>query len=334
MKIRRLDLENADSANIDSTLSGIASSHAEFGLPPIEHDIAHASEHPLLKIASYLVFAILTSLIFYFSYQVFFDDNKLSGSEIVGNALEDPMFWSAVAVGLLAQVIDGALGMAYGITASSFLLAVGASPAMASGATHLAEVFTTGVSGVSHLKMGNVNKKLFFSLLIPGILGALIGTYILGNIDGKALKPYISAYLLLMGLYVLSKAFGHIKPKREINIAKIAPLALFGSFMDTTGGGGWGPIVTTTLVGSGHDPRTTIGSVNFAEFFLTVTAAAALFSILDHTVWVIVAGLVVGGLFAAPFAAYITKHIKTKSLLILVGSLISFISIFNLYKAF
>lgn len=324
MKIRRLDLDNQD----------ISQPHIEFGLPPAEYDVTHAAEHPLLKIASYFVVAILTGLIFYFSYQVFFGDNKLSGTEIIGNALHDPMFWSAVAVGLLAQVIDGALGMAYGITASSFLLAVGASPAMASGATHLAEVFTTGVSGVSHLKMGNVNKKLFLSLLIPGIIGALVGTYILGNIDGKALKPFISAYLLLMGLYVLSKAFRHIKPKHEINTAKIAPLALFGSFMDTTGGGGWGPIVTTTLVGSGHDPRTTIGSVNFAEFFLTVTTAAALFSILDHTVWIIVAGLVVGGLFAAPFAAYITKHIKTKTLLILVGSLISVISLFNLYKTF
>ncbi len=324
MKIRRLDLDNQD----------ISQPHIELGLPPAEYDVTHAAEHPLLKIASYLVVAVLTGLIFYFSYQVFFGDNKLSGTEIIGNALRDPMFWSAVAVGLIAQVIDGALGMAYGITASSFLLAVGASPAMASGATHLAEVFTTGVSGVAHLKMGNVNKKLFFSLLIPGIIGALIGTYVLGNIDGKALKPYISAYLLIMGLYVLSKAFRHIRPKHEISTAKIAPLALFGSFMDTTGGGGWGPIVTTTLVGSGHDPRTTIGSVNFAEFFLTVTTAAALFSILDHTVWVIVAGLVVGGLFAAPFAAYITKHIKTKTLLILVGSLISVISLFNLYKAF
>lgn len=324
MKIRHLDLEDKD----------ISQPHIELGLPPAEFDITHASEHPLLKIAGHAIVAVLTSLILYFTYQVFFGDNILSGSEIISSALQNPIFWSAAAVGLVAQVIDGALGMAYGITASSFLLAVGASPAMASGATHLAEVFTTGVSGVAHLKMGNVNKKLFFSLLIPGIIGALFGTYILGSIDGKALKPYISAYLLLMGLYVLSKAFSHIRPRHEISTAKIAPLALFGSFMDTTGGGGWGPIVTTTLVGSGHDPRTTIGSVNFAEFFLTVTTAAALFSILDHTVWVIVAGLVVGGLFAAPFAAYITKHIKTKTLLILVGSLISLISIFNLYKAF
>ncbi len=324
MKIRHLDFEDKN----------ISQPHVELGLPPAEYGVTHASQHPVLKIASYIVVAVLTSLVFYFIYQVFLGENTLSGTEIVGNALNDPMFWSAVAVGLVAQIIDGALGMAYGITSSSFLLAVGASPAMASGATHLAEVFTTGVSGVAHLKMGNVNKKLFLSLLLPGIMGALLGTYILGHIDGKMLKPYISAYLLMMGLYVLSKAFRHIKARHEINTTKIVPLALFGSFMDTTGGGGWGPIVTTTLVGSGHDPRTTIGSVNFAEFFLTVTAAAALFSILDNSIWIIVSGLVVGGLFAAPFAAYITKHVKTKTLLILVGSLISLISVINLYKAF
>jgi uncharacterized membrane protein YfcA len=324
LKIRRLDLDD----------KVISQPHVELGLPPAEYDVTHAADHPLLRIASYVVVAVLTGLVVYFSYQIFLGENSLSGSEIISHALNDPMFWSAVAVGLVAQVIDGALGMAYGVTSSSFLLAVGATPAMASGATHLAEVFTTGVSGVSHLKMGNVNKKLFFSLLIPGIIGALIGAYVLGNIDGKALKPYISAYLLLMGLYVFSKAFRHIRPRHEINTAKVAPLALFGSFMDTTGGGGWGPIVTTSLVGSGHDPRTTIGSVNFAEFFLTVTVAASLFSILDQNVWIIVSGLVIGGLFAAPFAAYITKHLKTKTLLILVGSLISLISAFNLYKAF
>ena len=324
MKIRRLDLDNQP----------VNEEHAAFGIPPIEYDVTHASDHPLLRIASYLVFAVLIGLVLYLAYRLFLGGNVRSGSEIIADAIHDPMFWSAVLVGLIAQMIDGALGMAYGITSSSFLLAVGASPAMASGATHLAEVFTSGVSGVSHLKMGNVNKKLFFSLLIPGIVGGLIGTYILGSIDGKALKPYISLYLLMMGLYVLSKAFRHIKARYEINAAKIAPLALFGGLMDTTGGGGWGPIVTTSLVGSGHDPRTTIGSVNFAEFFLTVTVATALFSILDQSVWTIVAGLVIGGLFAAPFAAYITKHLKTKTLLILVGSLISLISVFNLYKSF
>jgi len=324
LKIRRLDLDD----------QSISQPHLEMGLPPAEYEVTHASDHPLLRAAAYLVVAVLTALVCYFVYRLFLDGNGRSGSEIVAEALCDPMFWSAVVVGLLAQVIDGALGMAYGVTSTSFLLAVGASPAMASGATHLAEVFTTGVSGVSHLKMGNVNKKLFFSLLIPGVIGGLIGTYILGNVDGKILKPFISAYLLLMGLYVLSKAFRHIRARREISSRKVVPLALFGSFMDTTGGGGWGPIVTTSLVGSGHDPRTTIGSVNFAEFFLTVTVAAALFSILDNSVWVIVSGLVIGGLFAAPFAAYITKRLQPKVLLILVGTLISLISGFNLIKAY
>jgi uncharacterized protein len=324
LKIRHLDLDDKI----------INPPHAELGLPPIEYEVTHAGDHPLLRIASYLVFAILTSLVCYFLYQLFLNGNERSGGEIIAEALRDPMFWSAAGVGLLAQVIDGALGMAYGVTATSFLLAVGASPAMASGATHLAEVFTTGVSGVSHLKMGNVNKRLFFSLLIPGIIGGLVGAYVLGNIDGKVLKPFISAYLMLMGIYVLSKAFRHIRAQREISAGKVVPLALFGSLMDTMGGGGWGPIVTTSLVGSGHDPRTTIGSVNFAEFFLTVTVAAALFSILDNSIWLIVAGLVTGGLFAAPLAAYLTKRLHAKVLLVLVGGLISAISAFNLYMAY
>jgi uncharacterized membrane protein YfcA len=269
----------------------------------------------------------------YLLFLLFGVEHERSATEIVRQTVHDPAFWSAFGVGLLAQIIDGALGMAYGVTASSFLLAAGATPLAASGATHLAEVFTTGISGVSHLRMGNVNKKLFLSLVIPGVIGGLVGTYVLGNIDGALLKPWISGYLLLMGLYVLARAFRkiilvhtHVRPTR------VVPLALFGSFMDTTGGGGWGPIVTTSLVGAGHDPRTTIGSVNFAEFFLTVTVSAAFFSILPASVWLTVAGLVLGGMFAAPFAAYVTRHVKTRYLLVLVGTLISGISIYNLHS--
>jgi uncharacterized membrane protein YfcA len=187
---------------------------------------------------------------------------------------------------------------------------------------------------VSHLKMGNVNKKLFFSLVIPGVTGGLIGTYVLGNIDGALLKPWISGYLLLMGLYVLVKAFRKIVlVKTDVRPSRVAPLALFGSFMDTTGGGGWGPIVTTSLVGAGHDPRTTIGSVNFAEFFLTVAVSAAFFSILEASIWLTVAGLVIGGMFAAPFAAYVTRHVKARYLMVLVGTLISGISGYTLYSS-
>lgn len=323
MKIRHLDLE-------DQTINP---EHAALGIPPVEYEVTHAGDHPLMKLVGYLVISLLLALISYFAYRIFGGNGVAGGMDLIQNALNDPMFWSAFAVGLIAQVIDGALGMAYGITSSSFLLAFGVSPAMASGATHLAEVFTTGVSGVSHLKMGNVNKKLFLSLLVPGIFGALIGTYILSSIDGKTLKPFISLYLCVMGIYVFSKAFRHIQSKSEINARKVAPLALFGGFMDTTGGGGWGPIVTTTLVSAGHDPKMTIGSVNLAEFFLTITTAAAFFAILDNTVWLLVAGLALGGLFAAPFAAFITKHLKTKMLLMMVGGLITLISLFNIYKA-
>jgi hypothetical protein len=306
--------------------------HAEVGLPPVEIDIRTPAKHPLLHVLSVAVIAVLLTMAGYFVWQLFSGADGRTGTEIVVETLHNRMFWAAVAVGLLAQVIDGSLGMAYGVTSSSFLMAMGAPPVMASGATHMAEVFTTGISGVSHLQMGNVNRRLFLSLVIPGVIGGLVGTYVLGNIDGTVLKPWISLYLLVMGLYVFSKAFGHIKLRTSVKPGRVAPLALFGSFMDATGGGGWGPIVTTTLVGSGHDPRTTIGSVNFAEFFLTIAVSAAFFSILEHSIWVPVAGLVIGGLIAAPFAAYVTRHLKAKVLLILVGSLITGISAFNLYQ--
>lgn len=309
--------------------------HVELGLPPVEDEVAHPGKSRLLQVVSYLVMAVLLALLGYFIYRLFVGEHERTGTEILVDALNDPMFWSAVAVGLLAQIIDGALGMAYGVTSSSFLLAAGASPVMASGATHLAEVFTTGISGVSHLRMGNVNKKLFLSLVIPGVIGGVIGAFMLGSIDGHLVKPWISAYLMLMGLYVLSKAFRRIMVvKTDVRPTRVAPLALFGSFMDATGGGGWGPIVTTSLVGAGHNPRTTIGSVNFAEFFLTIAVSAAFFSILDDSVWLIVSGLVLGGIFAAPFAAYITRHIKTRFLLVLVGVLITGISGWNLYSTF
>ncbi len=323
MKIRHLDLDHP-SANPE---------HDALALPPVEYEVTHAFERPVLRLLAFGVLGVLMGLVVYLMYRLFLGGNEQSGWELVEQTLNDPLFWSAVAVGLLAQAIDGALGMAYGITASSFLLAAGAPPAMASGATHLAEVFTTGVSGVSHLRLGNVCKKLFFSLLVPGVIGALVGVYILGQVDGAVLKPLVSAYLLVMGLYVFSKAFRRMGKQRTVETRKVVPLAFVGGLMDTTGGGGWGPIVTTSLVGAGNDPRTTIGSVNFAEFFLTITVAASFLSILDHTVWVLVAGLALGGLIAAPFAAYMTKHLKAKTLLMLVGALITSISIFNLHKA-
>ncbi len=324
MKIRDLDFSD----------NALNHEHSALGLPPLERQISEVSEHPILRIAMYVTVAILFGLAAFLLGKLFFGHHQASGMDLIRETLHSKIFWSALLVGLLAQIVDGALGMAYGITASSFLLAMGASPALATGATHLAEVFTTGVSGVSHAKLGNVNKKLFLNLLIPGVIGVLLGAYIITSVDGHLIKPYINGYLLLMGLYVLSKAFRRITLKTDVDSKKVAPLAIFGGFMDTVGGGGWGPIVTTSLVGSGHNPRTTIGSVNFAEFFLTVTSATAFFALLDGEVWKIVAGLVIGGLFAAPFAAYATRHFQTKTLLILVGLLISCVSVYNLSKLF
>ena len=164
MKIR--DLDFADTA--------VLHDHEVLGLPPLERQIAQASIHPILKTASYLTVATVFALAVYLVTQLFFGAHPSSGMELITSALHNPLFWSSLLVGLLAQVVDGALGMAYGITSSSFLLASGASPALATGATHLAEVFTTGVSGVSHVKLGNVNKKLFLNLLIPGLTGSFL----------------------------------------------------------------------------------------------------------------------------------------------------------------
>lgn len=257
-------------------------------------------------------------------------------AEQLGNTLitgfSSQSFWSAAAVGLFAQIVDGALGMAYGVTASTFLLSTGVPPAAASASVHIAEVFTTGFSGLSHWKLGNINKSLFKRLVIPGVIGAVVGAYLLTNIDGNVIKPFISGYLLLMGIYILIKAFKKIQIKTDPP-TYVAPLAVTGGFMDAIGGGGWGPVVTTSLVGSGQDPRTTIGSVNAAEFFLAIAGGAAFALFGGFTHWTVIAGLVIGGIFAAPIAAVLCAKLPAKVLMIIVGVLISVLSIYNLYKA-
>ncbi len=318
MKIRDLDLSDTP----------VNQEHLALGLPPIEQ----MPLHPVIRTAVWFAIMTLIGLVALGATQVF-GSSWDEGVATIKTTLNDSMFWNALLVGLLAQIIDGALGMAYGLTSTSFLLATGASPALATASVHMAEVFTTGISGISHAKFGNVDKKLFLRLLIPGIIGGLLGALLVTQIDGKTLKPFITIYLLLMGIYVLTKAFRKHIAIRKSEPKHVAKLALLGGFVDTSGGGGWGPVVTTTLVGTGHDPRTTIGSVNFAEFFLTLASAASLFILVDETIWHVVAGLIIGGLFAAPFAAFACKKFSPRTLLILVGLLISGISVFNLYKA-
>jgi uncharacterized membrane protein YfcA len=322
MKVRDLDLSD----------NAINAEHQALGLPPVERQVTQAAAHPVLKTAQWAVMLLLLGATAYLMSRLFDQPQGHSVAQVVADALSSPVFWSAVAVGLLAQTVDGALGMAYGITSTSFLLATGAPPAVASASVHIAEVFTTGVSGISHIRFGNVDKRLFLRLLLPGMVGAVAGAWLLASIDGDVIKPFVSGYLLLMGLYVLSKVVRRIRRRRE-EPKHVAKLALAGGFVDAVGGGGWGPVVTTTLIGTGQDPRTTIGSVNLAEFFLTFASAIAFALLVGSGPWLIVAGLVVGGLFAAPLAAWLTSRLDTRVLLALVGSVISLVSVFNLYRA-
>lgn len=236
-----------------------------------------------------------------------------------------------LSIGFFAQIIDGALGMAYGVSATTFMLSFGIAPAIASASVHAAEFVTTAFSGLSHLRLGNVDKTLFKKLLIPGVLGAVLGSYILVNIDGNKIKGFVSVYLLLTGLYIIFKAFRTLIPRTVTS--HLIPLGLAGGFMDAIGGGGWGPIVVTTLVARGNHPRFTIGSVNLAEFFVALSASITFILTLSiREYWPAIVGLALGGAVAAPLAAYVCRRIPTKTLMIMVGVLISLLSLRTLLK--
>jgi uncharacterized membrane protein YfcA len=238
-------------------------------------------------------------------------------------------------VGFLAQMIDGALGMAYGVSSNTFLLSIGVPPAIASASVHVAETFTTAVSGVSHWRLGNVDKDLFKKLIIPGVLGAVVGAYILSQIDGNIIKPYISAYLLIMGIIILIKALRSEHKDQKVT-DHISILGAIGGFFDAIGGGGWGPIVTTTLVVRGNNPRFTIGSVNMSEFFVTFSQSVVFIFTLSSELlsnWPVIIGLLVGGIIAAPFAAVVTKRLPVRVLMALVGILIIGLSIRTILQA-
>lgn len=238
-----------------------------------------------------------------------------------------------VLVGFVAQIIDGALGMAYGVSSNTFLLSLGLPPAAASASVHMAEVVTTGISGASHWQLGNIDWKLVKRLLIPGVIGGVAGAYLLTSIDGDIIKPYISGYLFIMGAFIIYKAFrnnGHVND--GTHTARVSFLGLIGGFCDAIGGGGWGPVVTTTLVARGKNPRLTIGSVNFSEFFVTLAESVTFVLTLTFTqYWQIILGLLIGGAIAAPFAARVTKNLPVKALMILVGTLIVILSVRTIY---
>lgn len=242
----------------------------------------------------------------------------------------DLVFYLLVGIG--AQLVDGSLGMGYGATATSFLLTLGVPPAVSSTSVHLSEMFTTGASAISHFKFKNINKKLFRTLLIPGVIGSIIGAYLLSDvIDGNVIKPYISAYMVVLGCIIVSKGIKKNNVKKPTK--RLGVLAIFGGFMDAVGGGGWGPIVTSTLIGRGRDPRYTIGSVNAAEFAVAFASGVTFLLFEGINSWQVVLGLMLGGMVAAPFGAYLVNKVNRKPLMVIVGLLVIFLGLRVVLKA-
>lgn len=234
-------------------------------------------------------------------------------------------------IGVFAQLVDGALGMGYGATSTSFLLAYGVSPVLSSTAVHVSEMFTTGASALSHHRFGNINKKLVKHLLIPGVLGSITGAYLLSDvIDGDIIKPFIAVYMIILAVVIIRKALRKNVEKKKTK--RLGVLAVFGGFMDSVGGGGWGPIVTSTLLGRGRNPKYTIGSVNAAEFAISFASGITFMLFGGIHGWQIIIGLILGGVISAPVAAFLVNKIKRKPMMVAVGILIIILSLKTLSK--
>ena len=245
----------------------------------------------------------------------------------------DLFFW-ALLFGSVAALIDGSLGMAYGVTGVAFLLGYGISPVKAVAYIHIAEIFVSGSSGLNHWKIGNVDTKLFKKLLIPGIIGSIIGALIITKVKIPYLSIVISIYLLFMGIFLIAKAFAKIKLQFKQKNSVVVPLAVTGGFVDGAGGGGSGPVVTTSLLGGKMMPKKVIGTVNASEFFVNLASATSFLFLVKVTDWEALAGLIIGGFLVTPYAAKVTSRMSVKMILTFVGCLITILSIRKLYIFF
>ena len=284
------------------------------------------------RIATYSLIGFALMLIghFIFSYLPF---QQMADDTVKWYQTLDKNFHWMVLAGFLAQLVDGALGMGYGVTSATILNSAGISPAAISGSIHTAEMFASGASGYSHYRFGNVNKKLFKALLIPGIIGAILGAILLtklGQTHLVYLRPIMAVYTLLLGIRIIVNAFR--KQQAQKKFKRYSLLAGAGGFLDSFGGGGWGPIVTTTLINRGRSPRFVIGSVSLTEFFVTLASAFTFFTLLGVTHWQVIVALIIGGLVAAPIAAKLTGKLPRKTSFILLGTLVIFWSIRILVK--
>jgi len=243
-------------------------------------------------------------------------------------------------IGFLAQLIDGSLGMAYGVTSSSLLLTFGMAPAIASASIHLSEVVTTAASGISHMRLGNVDRQALFKLIVPGSIGAFIGACFLSNVPGDIVKPYISLFLLMLGIYVVIRfVFKNKKSsdKKNLNLStkQAIPLGLIAGFADATGGGGWGPLTTPILLSkSSNSARKVIGTVDTSELAIAISATLGFLISLgwQDVNWLWVIALMLGGIIAAPIAAWLVKIMPSFLLGVLVGGFIILTNVWTLFK--
>ncbi|WP_428409774.1 sulfite exporter TauE/SafE family protein [Hyphococcus sp.] len=243
----------------------------------------------------------------------------------------DPTFSAFVAIGFVAQLIDGALGMAYGVASTTALVFIGVPPAVASANVHAAEVFTSAASGASHAVARNIDWRLFRRLALAGSVGAVLGAFLISFIHMDAARPLIAAYLFIMGLVVISKAMK--PPTAPKPVEKVRLLGFLGGFADASGGGGWGPIVVSNLLAKGAAPAIAVGTVNLAEFVVTLSASLAFLAALGPTFGKAALGLVIGGLFAAPIAAFAAKRLPKRAMTAIVGAIICLVSLFNFLSA-
>jgi uncharacterized protein len=286
------------------------------------------------KIATYSLLAFAFMLIGYFIFS-YLPLQRMTDDTIKWYHTLDKAFPLMILAGFIAQLVDGALGMGYGVTSATILLSAGVNPAAISGSIHTAEMFASGASGYSHYKFGNVNKKLFKALLIPGILGAVAGAVLLvmaGERYGKVIRPVIAIYTLILGIKFIMNAFKEMKPQKKFKHYRL--LAGIGGFFDSFGGGGWGPIVTSTLINNGRSHKYVVGSVSLTEFFVTLASAFTFFTMIGVSHWQTIVALIIGGLIAAPIAAKLAGKMPKKTAFILLGVLVIIWSIRILVKVF
>jgi uncharacterized membrane protein YfcA len=279
------------------------------------------------KIATWSLLAFGCMLIGYFIFS--YMPLKETGRQVITwFQSSDNAFLLILLAGFLAQLVDGALGMGYGVTSATVLLSAGINPAVISGSIHTAEMFASGASGYSHYKFGNVNKKLFRALLVPGIAGAIAGAVLLvwlGNSFGNYVRPVIASYTLILGVRFILNAFRERKPQKKFRHYRL--LAGIGGFFDSFGGGGWGPIVTSTLINNGRSHKYVVGSVSLTEFFVTLASAFTFFTLIGVSHWQTILALIIGGLIAAPIAAKLAGRLPRKTACMLLGMLVIFWSV-------